>query len=138
MTKQLFVDTGAWIALEVSNDQNHLAATSFLRAQGFLYRWVTTNWVLSETVTWLRRRSTHAAALGFGTRLRNSRQVTVVCVGAAHEDRAWEIFARYDDKDFGYVDCTSFAVMESMGTDQAFSFDKHFRQFGFDILPYLG
>lgn len=138
MTSPLFVDTGAWIALEVSNDQNHRPAVSFFRSEGYLFRWVTTNWVLSETVTWLRRRSNHAAALRFGDRLRSSKQVLLVHVAPPHEERAWEIFARYDDKDFGYVDCTSFAVMESMGIEQAFSFDKHFRQYGFDILPQLG
>ncbi len=135
MTSQLFVDTGAWIALEVSNDQNHQPAMRFFRSQGYLYRWVTTNWVVAETVTWLRRRSSHAAALRFDNRLRSSKRVLIVQVSGSHEERAWDIFARYDDKDFGLVDCTSFAVMESMGIEHAFTFDKHFRQFGFDILP---
>ncbi len=138
MTSRIFVDTGAWIALEVTNDQNHHSAINFFRLQGYLYRWVTTNWVVAETVTWLRRRAGHAAALRFGTRLKSSKQVLVVRVSATHEERAWSIFAHYDDKDFGLVDCTSFAVMESMGIQQAFAFDRHFRQFGFDILPHLG
>ena len=137
MSKQLFIDTGAWIALEVANDQNHSAATSFFRSRGYRYRWVTTNWILSETVTWLRRRTTHRAAVNLADRLRSSQLVTILRVDAEHEARAWDIFASYDDRDFSYVDCTSFAIMEAAGMFTAFAFDKHFRQFGFDMLPQI-
>jgi predicted nucleic acid-binding protein len=131
----LFVDTAAWIGLEVVNDQNHQAALQFRQRSGRTYRWVTTNWIIWETVTWLRRRVDHAAAVRFGERVLTSSRLDVVSVTSDHEASAWTIFRRYRDKDFGFVDCSSFAVMQALRIDVAFSFDTHFRQAGFPVLP---
>lgn len=131
----LFVDTAAWIGLEVANDQNHHAALRFRERSGAAYRWVTTNWVIWETVTWLRRGVDHAAAVRFGERVWASGWLDIVSVTSDHEAGAWKIFRRYRDKDFGFVDCTSFAVMQALNIEVAFSFDVHFRQAGFQMLP---
>jgi predicted nucleic acid-binding protein len=53
-----------------------------------------------------------------------------------HERRAWEIIVSFDDEDFSYTDATSFAVTESIGIEEAFSLDRHFREFGrLRVLP---
>jgi predicted nucleic acid-binding protein len=49
------------------------------------------------------------------------------------ELRAKTILLRYADKDFSYVDATSFAVMERLGLQTAFAFDEHFMQYGFTV-----
>jgi predicted nucleic acid-binding protein len=51
------------------------------------------------------------------------------------EVRAREIIFRYVDKDFSYVDATSFAVMERLGIEEALTLDNHFRQYGWRVLP---
>ena len=38
---------------------------------------------------------------------------------------------RYNDKDFSFVDCTSFALIDHHRLDYAFAFDGHFRQYRF-------
>ena len=48
---------------------------------------------------------------------------------------AWQIILRYQDKDFSYVDATSFAVMERLGIRDAFAFDGHFEQYSLNRLP---
>lgn len=131
----LFVDTAAWIGLEVVNDVHHSAADAFRQGPGKTYRWVTTNWVLWETVTWLRRRSSHVAAVRFGERLLVSSKLAIVTITPQLEMSAWEIFRRYQDKDFSMVDCGSFAVMKAWGLNTVFTFDEHFRQAGFRVLP---
>ena len=51
-------------------------------------------------------------------------------VGNAEEERAREILLRFTDKDWSLCDALSFAVIESRGVGAAFSFDRHFRQYG--------
>ena len=51
------------------------------------------------------------------------------------ERRAKEILATHADKDWSLCDAISFAVMIARGVKAAFSFDRHFRQFGrFEVL----
>ena len=94
-------------------------------------RLVTTNFVLDETYTGLRGKIQHTAILRFRDSVRQSRRLSVIRITEAVEDQAWEIFARYEDKDFSFTDCTSFAMMQQLGITTAFAFDEHFGQFGF-------
>jgi predicted nucleic acid-binding protein len=132
---RLFVDTTAWIGLEVINDEHHLAAKTFRQGSGRTYQWVTTNWILWEAVAWLRRRAGHASAALFGERLLVSGKLEIITITPILEMSAWEIFRHYQDKDFGFIDCTSFAAMKALGLTTAFTFDEHFRQAGFRMLP---
>lgn len=130
------MDTSAFVALEYPYDQHHAGAKQFqARLKHDPIRLYTSNFVLAETYTWLRKRLGHAAAVRFGQWMRVSQIVETVRISPEVEDLAWDIFCRYDDKEFSYTDCTSFAVMQSMGLDTAFAFDQHFHQFGFVCLP---
>jgi uncharacterized protein len=62
-----------------------------------------------------------------------SNDVAVERVTEGDELRAKAILLRYTDKDFSYVDATSFAVMERFGLQTAFTFDEHFVQYGFTV-----
>lgn len=133
--QKLFVDTAAWIGLEVTNDEHHSAAVAFRQASGRGYQWVTTNWIIWETVTWLRRRAGHIPAVRFGQRLLTSAKIEIITVTPRLEMEAWALFQRYQDKDFGFIDCTSFATMRDQALKNAFTFDEHFRQAGLQVLP---
>lgn len=54
----------------------------------------------------------------------------VVRVQPDEEDRAKELIARYADKDWSLCDALSFAVIDRRSVGVAFSFDRHFGQFG--------
>jgi uncharacterized protein len=129
----IFVDTGAWYALVDCDDADHTAAAAFLAANRIPL--ITTNSVFSETVTLIRYRIGHEAARTFGTKLKESAFVRMVAVTQADEDQAWEIFGKYSDQDFSFVDCTSFAVMQRLKLSAAFAFDRHFRVMKFTVLP---
>lgn len=46
------------------------------------------------------------------------------------EERARQIIAGHADKDWSLCDAISFAVLEHRGVRTAFSFDRHFQQYG--------
>ena len=59
----------------------------------------------------------------------------MVAVTPVDEDRAWEIFTKYRDQDFGFVDCTSFEATQRMKLTSAFAFDRHFKAMKFTVVP---
>ncbi|MEM2936733.1 MAG: hypothetical protein QW231_06120 [Candidatus Bathyarchaeia archaeon] len=50
-------------------------------------------------------------------------------------DEAWSLFKEFKDKLWSFTDCTSFTVMKRHGLAAAFTFDEHYRQAGFKVLP---
>ena len=67
----------------------------------------------------------HHAALTFWETLRDTR-TTILTLDAIDLESAWHIVQAYPDQAFSFVDCTTFAVMQRMGIDEAFAFDSHF------------
>jgi len=137
--KKLFVDTGAWIALNNAKDSHHKSALNankdFLDAS---YFYVTSDYVLDETYTLLRFDVGHKRSVEFGnemTGLHKKGKINIVHINQVVREKAWEIFEKYSDKDFSFTDCTSFIVMELLSINEAFSFDKHFDQYEFIRLP---
>ncbi|MDI6727894.1 MAG: PIN domain-containing protein [Thermodesulfovibrionales bacterium] len=133
--KRLFVDTGAWYALIDRNDPDHKEAASFMENNKIPL--LTTNFVFDETITLLQSRLGWNVAKEFGLKLKGSRFVSLISVRDEDEERAWEIFLKYKDKDLSYTDCTSFAVMERLRIATAFSFDSHFQTMKFQVVPPL-
>ena len=132
---QIFCDTWAWYALVDAGDADHETARQTnerLLDEGHTF--VTTNFVLDETITLIRYHLHHAAAVRFWHMLQlliASGLVELVRVSQEHEKAAWEIFERYQDQAFSYTDCTSFAVMRDLGLTHAFTADHHFATAGF-------
>ena len=57
MTRRVFVDTSAWVAVVDSSDSHHSAATeTYARLLKSQVTFVTTILVVAETQVWLRRR----------------------------------------------------------------------------------
>ena len=134
---KLFVDTGAFIALIDADDENHKAAAAFYRnSKEKGARFVTTNFVVCETMNYLRARISHDIAVLFRENLKKSGFNEIITVTASIEEAAFAIFKRYADKDFSFTDYTSFSIMRSLKLRTAFAFDKHFGQIeGLNRLP---
>ena len=124
-----FVDTSFWIGLLVPSDRRHSDAVQLWRRGRGPLR--TSNLVVGETWTWLRRRAGHADALSFVTMLRGSHRVSVVVVDSAVDERAWEWLARHDERQYSYVDATSFEIMRRERINEALAFDGDFSAAGF-------
>ncbi|MEW6608814.1 MAG: PIN domain-containing protein [bacterium] len=136
--RKLFIDTSAFYSLEDKYDQNHHQAIEFrenvlVRERFTLF---TSTYVLDETYTFLQKKLGKQIALTFGTHIQTSKIIEIVHVSKYYEKKAWDIFKKYLDKDFSYTDCPSFAIMEDLKITNAFTFDTHFQQKGFIILPH--
>jgi predicted nucleic acid-binding protein len=59
---------------------------------------------------------------------------TLVWVTPADVQHAKAIISQYNDKDFSLTDATSFVVMERLHIPYAFTFDRHFAQYGLTVL----
>lgn len=130
----VFIDTSAWIAEARTEDKNHAAAEKLFKSIRNARSIITTDLVFSETVTLLRKKSSHKVAVEFGEKLKQSNLTTIVHICTDLMDEGWLYFIRYQDKAFSFVDCTSFVVMKKYGITKALAFDKNFEQAGFEIL----
>ena len=128
---KVFIDTGAFIALTDTNDKYHRAAKEFYyQIKNSGSKFLTTNFVICETINYLRARISHHIAVFFRENLYKSSIVEVIFVSSPMEEAAFQIFKKYDDKDFSFTGCTSFSVMRSKRISRVFAFDKHFEQYG--------
>ena len=136
MKHVVFVDTSAFHALQNSSDADeHQEAKSVaeeLELEGSLL--VSSDYVLDEAYTLLRASMGHRVAVNFGREIQNG-GIEIVQVDESLQQKAWSIFEKYSDKDFSFTDCTSFATMNEGKLQAAFTFDHHFRQYGFETLP---
>lgn len=124
----IFVDTGAWYASVVPDDENFQAARQWL--DGNDQSLLTADYVIDETLTLLKVRGHAPLALELGEALFAAELADLVLVTEDDLHQAWRTFRRFGDKDWSFTDCTSKVVMERLRLRQAFSFDQHFRQFG--------
>lgn len=139
---KVFIDTGVFLSISDKSDAfNKLVSSVYQRVveqNAILY---TSNYIIDETITLIRARVNHKAAVAFikGFDISNIR---VLRITEGDENSAREIFIKYKDKNFSYTDCTSFALIDKHSIDSILSFDEHFNQYTYKhtvkhLLPKL-
>ena len=135
---RLFVDTSAWVALEDRDDSQHDRAIQFwteLKEGKTRFRQLlTSNYVLDEVITLLGRRVDKEACAEFWRKVRTTKVIDVLRVEEETELNAFDIYIK-GPEDLSYTDSTSFALMRQEVIDTCFTFDRHFSDIGFDIVP---
>jgi len=124
-----FVDTSFWLALQLNRDQNHAAADAL--ADQELGPLITTHHVVGETWTFMRKWSGHAGAVEALQRIRTVPTLTIVHADPEIEDDAWRWLARRDEREYSFVDATSFALMRRRRIREVLAFDGDFTAAGF-------
>jgi predicted nucleic acid-binding protein len=131
----VFVDTAGFLALWDAADEHHARA---VRLQGDLarkgHRFLTTDYVIDETVTLLLVRHSHAAAADFLQTVTSSETLQLHWVSPDRFHAVGDFFARHYDKEWSFTDCVSFVLMHELNLHDAFTTDRHFRQAGFNPL----
>ncbi len=124
-----FVDSSFWIALQARRDQHHDDARQLWVSER--QSLTTTNHVLGETWTFLRRRLGHQEAWDFVSSAERSPRLTIHRVDETAEEEAWNWLRRHDERPYSFVDATSFAVMRRLRLREALAFDDDFSAAGF-------
>ena len=126
----IFVDTSFWLALRMPRDQHHEPAVEILENVGDTPL-VTSNHVRGETWTFLVRRAWHEAGVSFLDALARTARLRVLFVSQELEREALGWLRLHDEREYSFVDATSFALMRSLGIREAFAFDGDFEAAGF-------
>jgi predicted nucleic acid-binding protein len=130
----IYVDTSAFYALLDRADKHHEPARAvwpeLLKDDIAL---VTTNYVVSETVTVLQFR------IGFDAANLWCRDilgvVEVYWIDETLHRRAYELWMNLGRRRFSLVDCVSYVTMHHQRIEKAFAFKNNYLEQGFELLP---
>src|SRR5579864_8361015 len=117
-----FVDSGAWIALALSEDPLHAAAREQLELlRSAAAKLHTSIPVIIETFTFLDRNTSRDVALAWKEGVYKPGVVKILGCELRDLDQAWEFFRRTDLRKLSAVDATSFAIMKRARIRVAFT-----------------
>jgi predicted nucleic acid-binding protein len=131
----IFLDTGFLFALFDEDDKDHARVREVAeRFRGELLPdfVLTTNHVIAETITLVRSKGhpdpgvRHDRAVKIGQRLWAGHLASVHHATLEEEQVAFAYFAKHRDKEYSFVDCLSFVIMEKLGIREAFAVDSDF------------
>lgn len=114
-------------------DSRHEMAIALLRQTTTTTRQiVATNLVRGETWTWLRYRRWHRKAVEFLDSVgREDQRIGIARVSQDLEEEALSWLRKHDEREYSFVDATSFAFMRARGIEEALAFDGDFAAAGF-------
>jgi len=127
----IFIDTSAILAFLNKNDINHKEALNKWRE--LIYsknNLITTNYVIVETLALLQNR--------FGIESVRAFQedfiplLTVEWIDEAVHNTGVTGVLTANRRDLSLIDCISFIAMREKGIKKVFTFDKHFKEQGFE------
>ena len=138
LNRPVFVDSGAWIALQNVRDPAHRSCVTTFRS--FADRaLLTTDFVLAETFTRLRFDASFADAESARAgieEVRRSGRLRLVFVNEILFEQSWNVFASFPRmKGLSFVDATIGALAQVEGFRDVLGIDKHLAAFGLSIRP---
>jgi predicted nucleic acid-binding protein len=127
----IFLDTSFLYPLLSEEDVDHSRVREVFesyRGKRLKDLFITTNLVVGETITLIRTTPprSHAAAVKAGEYLFAERIARVHHVTDSEEREAFAYLKRYADKEYSFIDCTSFLLMEKLGIREALALDSDF------------
>ena len=135
---KIFIDTSALIAYYNIDDKHHVEAFDFMekirKGEIPLTRFYITDYIFDETVTLIECvLNKHELALNVGEALQASPFTIMIRINEDLFSEAWNYFK--ENRHYSFTDCTSFNAMKKHGITHAFTFDKHFQNAGFQMIP---
>lgn len=129
----VLIDTSAAIALTNNKDQFHSIAKTFFNVTSDVL-WVTMNATVHEAYTRVRYDVGFRQAIDLYDFLKKE-PIYHLSFKSKDEDEARVLLERFWDHPLSFHDALCAVVMKRMGIYRAFTFDRHFYCFGFEVLP---
>lgn len=131
----VFLDTSFFKALVDPKDEFHSQAhdinAALIKNHVTL---VTTNYILDETFTLIRKRCGLQKAQELREKIaEHSFSIQVIRISASHDAKAW-VWFKNSWSDLSFTDCVSFVIMKQRDIVLVATFDHHFKQAGFTIV----
>ncbi|MEC4982928.1 MAG: PIN domain-containing protein [Oscillatoria sp. PMC 1068.18] len=135
--RQVFADTGYWIAVFFPCDEFHSLAKTLdisLKQQNVII--VTSEFVLNEFLAFFSRFNTKVRqqVANFVLQIQDHPDININPSPSDLFYRAVTLYRTREDKQWSLTDCHSFLIMQDLGIPEALAHDKHFEQAGFKIL----
>lgn len=133
--REIFADTGYWIALLNPDDDLHQKARN-LTASLKTVRIVTSEMVFTELLNAFSGKGSfyRQKAVKFINHSFNNPEIEVVSQTNELFKTALELYNSRPDQAWSHTDCTSFKIMRQQNILEALAYDKHFEQAGFVAL----
>ena len=133
--REVFADTGYWVAMVRVNDELHEIVTSLTQRLESC-RIVTTEMVLTEFLDYFSKQGYYWRGLASDiTRgLMDNPEIEVVEQTSKQFREAFARYATRLDQRWSLTDCASFLVMEERSITEALAYDRDFEQAGFTAL----
>ncbi len=135
MAREAFIDTSGFYALLVKRDDMHEKAAQFLGAAAKKRaHFVTTDYVLDETVTLLCARGHSHLVKSFLQLTLQSQACAIDWMNPERFAQAAGFLEKHPEQGYSFTDCVSFATMKARGLHEALTKDEHFSKVGFVAL----
>jgi predicted nucleic acid-binding protein len=134
MMAKFLADSSAFLALTDRDDRHHRAAVDFVRRSPG-QRFVLTELIVAEVATRVRARADAARATGLAGSLLEGGRYELVLVDVDLLRAALGRMLQLADQRLSLTDCASFELMDRLGLRAAFTFDRDFRDCGYETVP---
>ena len=133
--ERLFIDTWGWLVFANDRDPDFDKVAEIRKeTSGRKGAWITTDYVLDETITRLFKVTPFSIARRFIGGIFESSRLGLVDIEHVTPDRfsrAWRLRLRLQDKPrISFTDLTSFVVMQELSLHRVLTGDAHFEQVG--------
>lgn len=130
----ILIDTSAFLALLDMNDLHHESATKewiSLLSEGQIC--MTNNYVVLESVAVIQKRLGLEAVQELNKNILE--HVHIEWVDKVQHEQVMKTVLETNRRQLSLVDCAAFQTMHRLGIETVFTFDKHFSEEGFTVVP---
>jgi predicted nucleic acid-binding protein len=129
-----FIDTSGFFSSLSKDDRSHEKTLEIL--SDVRRRFMTTDWILGETLNLLTARKRHHLGIQFLESIGESKVLNILSVDSDHFEQSKKLFIKFKDQQVPFTDCTSFVMMKEYKMVDVLTADRHFKVMGFN--PLMG